>query len=84
VVDRDGVGAAVVRQRLTVGVVRGGAGARLDGVEAGVRVLVDGRDDLADERVGAEPVALAVQVPLRDFTSGQRELDDRGGQVTVR
>jgi hypothetical protein len=49
-----------------------------------VRVLVDGRDDLAGERVGAEPVALAVQVPLRDLPAGQRELDDRGVQVAVR
>jgi hypothetical protein len=54
------------------------AGARRDGVQAGVRILVDGREDLTQVRVGGEPVALAVQVPLGDLPAGQRELDDRG------
>jgi hypothetical protein len=46
-----------------------------------VRVLVDGRDDQAGLRVRAEPVALAVQVPLRDLPAGQGELDDGGVKV---
>ena len=84
VVEGDGVGAAVVRQRPAVRVVRDLAVPRGDAVQAGVRVFVDGGDDLAGVRVSGQPVALAPDVPLVDHRAVRRELDDRAVTVPVR
>src|SRR6516162_4479096 len=80
VVHRDAVGAAFVRERrLGVGVVRDGpAGFH---VQAGIRVLIDAREDPSGGGVGAHPVDLALDVPLLNDGTGGRELDKRAVQV---
>ena len=60
---------------LAVLVVRHLAGPGVDAVEAGVRVLVDRRDQQVRGLVRGHPVALADDVPRTDDVAARRELE---------